>query len=175
MRTQTRRSWLLAGKWSVYLLLLLLANTLQTLPSLQLFGLKPLFILPLCLAVALLEGEFSGALFGAVGGLLWDLSAGRTVGLLGLSLLCLCFLISVLFQIFLRNTPLNYAILGSLAALVVLSMDYLYFYVMPGYSGALQRYLIHVLPLVPLCGLVCLLFRQVLVLVRKKLDPDERD
>ena len=28
---------------------------------------KPLFILPLCLAVAVYEGEFAGALFGAVG------------------------------------------------------------------------------------------------------------
>lgn len=175
MRSQTRRSWLLTGKWTVYVLLLFLANTLQTLPAPPLFGLRPLFILPLCLAVALLEGEFSGALFGAVGGLLWDLSAGRTVGMLALSLLCLCFLISVLFQIYLRNTPLNYAILGSLAALVVLSADHLFFYVMPDYSGAAHHYLTTVLPLVPLCGLVCLLDRRILVFIRKKLDPDERE
>lgn len=175
MRSQTRRSWLLAGKWGAYLVLLLLANTLQTLPALSLFGLKPLFILPLCLAITFLEGEFHGALFGALGGLLWDLSAGRTVGLMGLSLLFLCFLFSVLFQIYLRNTPLNYALLGSVAALLVLSIDHLFFYLMPGYAGGWQHYFTAVLPLVPLCGLVCLLDRRVVLFVRARLDPDERD
>lgn len=175
MRSMTRRNWQVAGKWAAYALLLLLANTLQTLPGFSLFGLKPLFILPLCLAAALLEGEFHGALFGAVGGLLWDLSAGRTVGLLGLSLLAVCFLFSVLFQIYLRNTPFNYGLLGALAGFVVLSMDYLFFYVMPGYSGAAERYLTQVLPLVPLCGLVCLLDRRVLLWIRARLDLEDRD
>ncbi len=59
---------------------------------LQLGQAKPLFILPLCLAVAVYEGEFAGALFGAVSGLLWDYTAGRTVGMLALELLLLCFL-----------------------------------------------------------------------------------
>jgi len=36
--------------------------------------------------VAVYEGEFAGALFGAVGGLLWDYTAGRTVGMLALGL-----------------------------------------------------------------------------------------
>ncbi len=41
--------------------------------------------------MAVYEGEFAGALFGAVSGLLWDYTAGRTVGMLALELMLLCF------------------------------------------------------------------------------------
>ena len=70
-------------KWGCYVLALFVCAALQTTPGLfQLGQAKPLFILPLCLAVAVYEGEFAGALFGAVCGLLWDYTAGRTVGML---------------------------------------------------------------------------------------------
>ena len=107
---------------------------------------KPLFILPLCLAVAVYEGEFAGALFGAVGGLLWDYTAGRTVGMLALELLLLCFALSVLVQVYLQGSTWNFALIGTGTALVVLSLDWLFFYYMPGYSWALSRWLTFVLP-----------------------------
>ena len=50
-----------------------------------------LWLLPLALSVAVFEGEFAGAVFGAVCGLMWDWLAGRTVGMLALELLLLCF------------------------------------------------------------------------------------
>ena len=79
-------------KWVCYAVALFVCAALQTTPGLlQLGQAKPLFILPLCLAVAVYEGEFAGALFGAVSGLLWDYTAGRTVGMLALELLLLCF------------------------------------------------------------------------------------
>ena len=101
---------------------------------------------PLCLAVAVYEGEFAGALFGAVGGLLWDYTAGRTVGMLALELLLLCFALSVLVQVYLQGSTWNFALIGTGTALVVLSLDWLFFYYMPGYSWALSRWLTFVLP-----------------------------
>ena len=81
MESRFKRNMELAGKWGIYGLLLLAAAVLQTTPGLLNIGsVKPVFILPVCLAVALCEGPYAGALFGAVGGLVWDLSAGRTTG-----------------------------------------------------------------------------------------------
>ena len=97
-------------------------------------------------AVAVYEGEFAGALFGAVGGLLWDYTAGRTVGMLALELLLLCFALSVLVQVYLQGSTWNFALIGTGTALVVLSLDWLFFYYMPGYSWALSRWLTFVLP-----------------------------
>ena len=70
-------------------LLLLGCTVLQTVPGVSLCWGRPspVLLLPLALAVAVCEDEFSGALFGAVCGLMWDYTAGRTVGLLALTLM----------------------------------------------------------------------------------------
>ena len=51
----------------------MVCTVVQTTPGLFQFGAaKPLWLLPLGLAVSALEGEFAGAIFGAVCGLMWD-------------------------------------------------------------------------------------------------------
>ena len=147
MESRRKRSRSQVLKWGCYVLALFISAALQTTPGLfQLGQAKPLLILPLCLAVAVFEDEFSGALFGAVGGLLWDYTAGRTVGMLALELLLVCFGISVLVQLYLQATPVNFTIIGTLAALLVLSVDWMFFYYMPGYEEAARRWLTFVLP-----------------------------
>ena len=147
MESRRKRSRSQVLKWGCYVLALFVGAALQTTPGLfQLGEAKPLLILPLCLAVAVFEGEFAGALFGAVGGLLWDYTAGRTVGMLALELLLLCFAVSVLVQLYLQANPANFTVIATATAVVVLSLDWLFFYYMPGYSEAMQRYLTFVLP-----------------------------
>ena len=126
MESRRMRSRSQALKWACYAAALFVCAALQTTPGLFRLGqAKPLFILPLCLAVAVYEGEFAGALFGAVGGLLWDYTAGRTVGMLALELLLLCFALSVLVQVYLQGSTWNFALIGTGTALVVLSLDWL--------------------------------------------------
>ena len=130
MESRRKRSRSQIIKWVCYTLLMLLCTVLQTTPGLfQLGDAKPLWLLPLALAVAVEEDEFAGGIFGAVCGLMWDYTAGRTVGMLALG-----------------------------ASLLVLSLDWLFFYYMPGYSGAVERYLWFVLPTavltIPVCALV---------------------
>ena len=133
MESRRRRNSSQIKKWVCYGLLMLLCTVLQTTPGLfQLGSAKPLYLLPLCLAAAVFEGEFAGAIFGAVCGLMWDYTAGRTVGMLA--------------QLYLQNTPQNFAALAGGAALLVLACDWLFFYYMPGYSGALERFVWFVLP-----------------------------
>ena len=147
MESRRKRSRSQLLKWGCYVLALFVCAALQTTPGLfQLGQAKPLLVLPLCLAVAVFEGEFAGALFGTVGGLLWDYAAGRTVGMLALELLLLCFGVSVLVQLYLQVNPGNFAAVSTATALVVLSLDWLFFYYMPGYSWALSRWLTFVLP-----------------------------
>ena len=147
MESRRKRSRSQRLKWGCYILLLVVCTVLQTMPGLfTIGGAKPIFILPLCLAVALFEGEYAGALFGAVSGLLWDYTAGRTVGLLALGLLLLGFAASIIVRMFLQETPANFLLLVAGAALLLLSTDFLFFYAMRGYPNGLQRYCTVVLP-----------------------------
>ena len=114
-----------------------------------------LWLLPLALSVAVFEGEFAGAVFGAVCGLMWDWLAGRTVGMLALELLLLCFAVSAVMQLYFKNSAANFALIASAAALLVLTLDWLFFYYMPGYSGAASRWLWFVLPTAALSVPVC--------------------
>ena len=63
MESRRRRSRSQLLKWGCYVLALFVCAALQTTPGLfQLGEAKPLLVLPLCLAVAVFEGEFAGAL-----------------------------------------------------------------------------------------------------------------
>ena len=147
MESRRKRSRSQIIKWVCYTLLMLLCTVLQTTPGLfQLGDAKPLWLLPLALAVAVEEDEFAGGIFGAVCGLMWDWLAGRTVGMLALELLLLCFAVSAVMQLYFKNSAANFALIASAAALLVLTLDWLFFYYMPGYSGAASRWLWFVLP-----------------------------
>ena len=147
MESRRKRKRSQITKWVCYALLMLLCTVLQTLPGLFRLGeAKPLWLLPLALAVAVEEDEFAGGIFGAVCGLMWDYTAGRTVGMLALELMILCFGVSVVVQLYLKDTPSNFVLLAVVCALLVLSADWLFFYYMPGYAGAGERFLWVVLP-----------------------------
>ncbi len=113
MESRRKRSRSQMLKWGCYILLLVVCTVVQTTPGLFQFGAaKPLWLLPLGLAVSALEGEFAGAIFGAVCGLMWDYTAGRTVGMLALEMMILCFGVSVIVQLYLKDTPSNFVLLA---------------------------------------------------------------
>ena len=112
MESRRKRKSSQIFKWVCYTLLMLLCTVLQTMPGLfQLGAAKPLYLLPLALAVSVFEGEFAGAIFGAVCGLMWDYTAGRTVGMLALELMVLSFAVSAVVQLYLKDTAQNFLLL----------------------------------------------------------------
>ena len=75
--------------------------------------------------------------------------------MLALELLLLCFAVSAVTQLYFKNSAANFALIASAAALLVLTLDWLFFYYMPGYSGAASRWLWFVLPTAALSVPVC--------------------
>ena len=125
MESRRKRKRSQITKWVCYALLMLLCTVLQTLPGLFRLGeAKPLWLLPLALAVAVEEGEFAGGIFGAVCGLMWDYTAGRTAGLLAFELLLLCFLLSAVMQLYFKTSAANVVLLETAAVLLVISLDW---------------------------------------------------
>ncbi len=147
MESRRKRSRSQRLKWGCYVLALFVCAALQTTPGLFQLGRQSRSGCCRCVwRWRYLKENLPEHCLGTVGGLLWDCTAGRTVGMLALELLLLCFAVSVLVQLYLQVNPGNFAAVSTATALVVLSLDWLFFYYMPGYTGAALRYVTFVLP-----------------------------
>lgn len=153
MNSKSRRNRILFFRWGSYTVLLLLAAVMQTMPGfLTFWGVKPVFILPLCLAVAVYQEEVDAAFFGVLCGLVWDFTGPRTVGLMAFSLMIACYAVSLIARIYFRVSLLNFAAVCLLVAFVILSLDFLFSYAMRGYEFAWVRYFSRILPMILLTG-----------------------
>lgn len=150
-------------KWLWYVLLLLVCYVLQTTPGLfVLFGVKPVLIVPLAIAIGVYEGEISAAAIGAVAGLLWDLSAGRIAGLYGLILCVICTVCCMTCLHFLRPTIVNITVLSGLSMVLASGLDFFFTYFL------FYQNTIHILvyQILPTCLYTTLVAPLLIVLVR---------
>lgn len=149
MNSSRERVRTLACRWGSYTLLLLLAAVIETIPGfLSLWGIKPLFILPLALAVSVREDELDAAFFGALCGLVWDWTAARYVGGFALELAVICLLTSMLTRVFLRVSTFNFCLITAGCGWLACSLDFLFGYTMAGYEHGAERYFFYLIPMV---------------------------
>lgn len=147
---ERRKRMLCVGKKHLcYLLCVLLCYLLQTVPGLFcVFGIKPVWLVPLAVCIAAREGEFVGALYGVLAGLLWEVAAGRTSGEFAILLLVLCFLCSVLVSLYLQGNKRNLSLLTAAVTFLVTGIDYVFTYWLQGHEGTGAIYLRQTLPTV---------------------------
>ena len=137
----------LTVKWALYVLLAFTAYVLQTTPGLfQLFGIKPVLLVPVCVAVAALEGEYAGAFFGIFCGMLWDLAAGRIAGFFALFCAGCCFAVGLIFKAYLRQNRLNTILINGGVLTVLFMADFLFSYVLFDLQGVGQVLAFRMLP-----------------------------
>ena len=73
---------LMLSKNLIYTLLVLLCYVVQETPGLaSLWDIRPTIVIGAVVAIAMIEGEFSGALFGLLGGILCDTAAFHLFGI----------------------------------------------------------------------------------------------
>lgn len=154
-----RRRIMLLSKWTCYVLFFALSAVLQTMPGfLTIGGVKPIFILPVAMAVALCENEFSGAIFGAFCGLVWDMLAGRVMGFFAIGVMVCAFTVSVVAQLYLKENNTNFVLLSGAACFIVTGFDFLFRYLMQGYPNALIYYISVILPMIIFTSAISPLF-----------------
>lgn len=136
-------------KWGTYLLLILVAYVLQTTTSLfVILGVKPLLLAPLAVCIAMFEGEFAGAVFGALAGLYCDLGAGQLFGSNGLVLMLCCFAAGLLVHVLMRPTLTACLILSGGTLLVRGLFDFFFNLALWDYDGISRILLTNILPVV---------------------------
>ncbi len=121
-------------RYGIYVALIVLAALLQNsniaLP--EIFGARAFLLLPLCICIAMHEREIPAAVFGAIGGTLWDTSAGIE-GFNALVILVLCAVCSILISHIMQNNIVTSFVLN---LSVIALYEILYIIVNSGFGGA---------------------------------------
>lgn len=124
-------------KWAVYFVTLFLLYIFEITPGfMQIFGIKPILIIPFVLAVVVFEGEFYGAIFGAISGLFLDVAMGRLFGFFAFFLLIICCLVGLLIIYLVKQNLVNTVIITALVLAVLLLLDFYFNFAMWGYENS---------------------------------------
>ena len=138
---------LITGKHVVYGVLLLLFYIMQTTPRLfEIAGVKPVWVLPLAIAVAMHEGEFAGGVYGACAGLLCDIGGFSLFGFNGF-IFCLAAVCAGLLIIYMMQCNVAGCMLFVFAAMMLRgSIGYMFAYGIWEYENAWRIFMLHTLP-----------------------------
>ncbi len=144
-----RETKLRIRKILIYSSMLLFLYVLQTMPGfLTFWGVKPLLVLPLVIAIAMMEGEFVGGLFGLAAGLLCDTSAITIFGINSLFYMSACVLIGLLVIYYMQPSRLNCFIFTAAVLLIRQLFEFFFYYVMWDYDNISIILIRHMLPMI---------------------------
>ena len=98
--------------------------------------LKPILLVPAVMCISMRNGQLSSAFTGAFCGLLIDVACGRLFGFNAVILAALCAMVSLVFELYLRQRFFNYLWITAVAALVQLWLDYKFYYQIWSFSDS---------------------------------------
>ena len=141
------KKWFRTAKFATYIVVMVLLYILQTTPGfLTVFGVKPNFVIPAAVCVAMHEGEFTGAFYGVLAGVLCDWGGFALAGFNAMILLAACTAVGLLVIYLLRPGVINFVLLLSAVMLARGLLDFLLNYVMWGYDHVWMVFVYDVLP-----------------------------
>ncbi|SDN57472.1 hypothetical protein [Acetanaerobacterium elongatum] len=158
-------------KWTIYALLLLAAYIAGQNPFvLNLFGVRPILILPVAISVAMFEHEFSGAIFAAAAGILWGISSDTVFGYYAIILLVLGAAAGLICSYGLSPNLLTALLLSFGASMITGLLDFFFLYVLWGYNGLSRFFLTSMLPTILVTAFFIIPFYYLVRLINGKLQ-----
>ena len=110
------------------------------------WGIRPTLLIPVALCIALFEPEPVAMWFGVACGLLIDFGAGGALGVHALLLAAMGYALSGLVANLFKTNLLTACLLGGCGILLLYLLQWLLFYVLPGYGQAGYALWRHFLP-----------------------------
>ena len=104
---------------------------------LSVWGVKPVFIIPFCVNLAMLEDENYKIIVYVIAGLLMEFSAGRIAGLYTVPLILLCTGCSIIVRVLIKPNYRNTVALSFAVTFIILTTDFFFQYILPGHSGSM--------------------------------------
>ena len=142
-------------KYVLLCLVVFVLFILQGTPGfLSVFGVKPVFLIPFCINLAMLEEENYTLVVYVMAGLLFELSAGRVVGLYTIPLIIACSISMIMVKFIFQPNYRNSMAMSFISTFIILSLDFFFNYIIQGHKGVFIIYFKTVL----LCSVYSTLF-----------------
>ena len=132
-------------RYLCYSLEIIILFVLGTTPDFlsQISGSKACLLLPLALAIAVFEPELPAMFFGLSCGVLTDIGFSNSIGTFAIGLTIVCFIIGFCANNFVTATFLNVMLTSAVVITALLSIHFLFSYVIKGYDYAGIYYVNH--------------------------------
>ncbi len=136
MRIQTPREQRILNiktffRWILYYLVILICFCIMTSGT----WMKPILLVPVAVAISVGNGQYSSAFTGAFCGLLTDIACDKLAGYNAALLTVFCVVISLLYEFYLKNKFVNYAVITAVVAYIQCWLDYKFYYQMWEYEN----------------------------------------
>lgn len=119
---------------------------LQSAPGfLKIFGIKPVFIIPFCLTLSMLDESWQTNIVYILGGLFTDMSSGRTGGFFTIQLIVFCLLGNAMVKYLFKSNRKNSYFFCFTVMVFMLSSEFFVVYVLGGFSHKLLFYIKNVI------------------------------
>ena len=146
-------------RYFAYSLELLLLFILQTTPRLlpEIFGSKPLLLIPAAITISLLESEIPAMFFGLAAGLMLDFGYSDNIGFFTVTLTLSCFFIGLIFRDYLVISFLNAVVFNAIFCSGLIILYFLFSYVFAGKGDVFYYFTAHYISRIIytfLCGIV---------------------
>lgn len=118
-------------RWILYYLIIFTGYIYMTTGT----WLKPVVLTPIALSIAINNNQYGSVATGALCGFLTDIACGKLFGYNAVITAFFCIVISLLFELYLRNKFINYLIITAAASFLQCWLDYKFYYQMWKYKN----------------------------------------
>ncbi|MDF1494696.1 rod shape-determining protein MreD [Caproiciproducens sp. CPB-2] len=135
-------------RYFAYTIEILVFYMVQETPGLvpDLFGARPVLLIPIALSIAMFEKETAAMAFGLLCGLLIDFGAGGVLGFHGLLLSVICYSVGLIAANLIQTNFLTAMITAVISTGCVVLLQWVFFYLLFSYSHAAYALTAHYIP-----------------------------
>lgn len=123
-------------RYTAYILEILIIYIVQGIPGFipDVFGGRPVLLVPVALTIAIFERDISAVVFGTVCGLMTDFGYSGAAGYYGIMLAILCFVVSNLMENYIRTNLLTAMLIATISIPIIIFLQFVFYYIFAGYN-----------------------------------------
>ena len=128
-----------ALRWTLYYVLIFFSFIIMTSGTWR----KAVLLVPIALAIAVNNNQYGSVVTGAICGFLIDIACGKLFGYNAVILAFFCIVVSLLFELYLRNKFVNFMLITAAVSYIQCRLDYRFYYKIWNYENVERIFVRH--------------------------------